>query len=194
MLTQDAFCILVVLVALQRSAELRVSRRNEAYMLALGGVEHAPGQLAAIQLLHGTWLASMLLEVKLLHPPLHIELALVALLVFGVGQWLRLSAMRALAWRWSVRIFIVPSLPPVSAGIYRYLRHPSYLGVALEVAALPLVHSSWRTALGYSVANAALLWARIKAEERALLASGGYSESFAELPRLWPRWRARGAP
>ena len=115
----------------------------------------------------------------------------VALLVFVTGQVLRLSAMRTLGWRWSVRIYTVPSMKPVATGIYRYLRHPNYLGVALEIAALPLVHGGWRTALVYTVLNAGLLAVRIKAEERALEQGGGYRESFERLPRLWPRLRAR---
>jgi methyltransferase len=193
MLSETLYCLLVILVALQRSAELRVSKRNEAYLQRLGAVEHAPGHFVAMQLLHGTWLASCLLEVKLLHPASHWQLAMPALAIFVTGQALRLSAMRALGWRWSVRIYTVPTMRPVTAGIYRYLRHPNYLGVALELAALPLVHGAWRTALAYSVLNAALLVVRIRAEERALEQGGGYRESFAMLPRLWPRLRARSS-
>jgi methyltransferase len=193
MLSEDLYCVLVVLVALQRSAELRVSRRNEAYIRTLGGVEHAPGHFRAMQLLHGTWLASCLLEVKLLQATFHWPLAVAALLVFAAGQALRLSAMRQLGWRWSVRIYTVPSMRPVTTGIYRYLRHPNYLGVALEVAALPLVHGAWRAALVYTLLNGALLVVRIKAEERALEQGGGYRESLGMLPRLWPRLRARSS-
>jgi methyltransferase len=193
MLSENLYCALVLAVALQRSAELRMSQRNEAYLRRLGGVEHAPGHFRAMQLLHGTWLASCLLEVRLLHPAFHWPSAVAALLVFLGGQGLRLSAMRHLGWRWSVRIYTVPWLRPVTSGVYRYLRHPNYLGVALEVAALPLVHGAWRTALFYSLLNGALLAVRIRAEEIALEQGGGYRESFGMLPRLWPRLRARSS-
>jgi len=146
-----------------------------------------------MQVLHVGWLVSMLLEVKLLHPPLRAGLAALSLLVFVIGQVLRVSAMRALGERWTIPIMTVPGAQPVTRGIYRYLRHPNYLGVVLEIASLPLVHSAWRTALVFSVLNAALLYARIGAEERALAQSGRYEESFAALPRLWPRWPARGS-
>lgn len=194
MLTQSLFFGFVVLVVLQRSAELRVSRHHEAYLRSLGGVEHAPGHFRVMQLLHGCWLACILLEVKLLETPFRWGLAAGSLLVFLVGQWLRLSAMRALGWRWTVRIYTVPSMRAVSHGIYRYLRHPNYLGVVLEIAALPLIHGAWRTALFFSVANAALLAVRINAEERALLRYDGYDASFSALPRLWPRLRSRSSP
>lgn len=193
MLSEDLYCVLVVVVALQRSAELRVSRRNEQYLRGLGAVEHARGHFRAMQLLHGTWLASCVLEVKLLHPAFQGQLALAALLVFATGQGLRLSAMRSLGWRWSVRIYTVPSMQPVTTGVYRYVRHPNYLGVALEIAALPLVHGAWRTALVYTLLNAALLVVRIKAEERALEQGGGYRESFGMLPRFWPRFWPRSS-
>jgi methyltransferase len=193
MLSETLYCLLVVMVALQRSAELRVSKRNEAYLQRLGAVEHSPGHFVAMQLLHGTWLASCLLEIKLVHPAFHWQLAVPALVIFVMGQALRLSAMRTLGWRWSVRIYTVPSLRPVTTGIYRYLRHPNYLGVALEMAALPLVHGAWRTALIYTVLDAAVLAVRIRAEERALEQGGGYRESFATLPRLLPRLRARSS-
>jgi methyltransferase len=62
----------------------------------------------------------------------------------------------------------VPGLPLVSAGPYRWLRHPNYLAVALEVAALPLVHTAWLTAVLFTVANAAVLSVRIRVEDRAL--------------------------
>lgn len=193
MLSQNCFLLLVLLVAAQRSAELRLSRRNEARLRAYGAREHAAGHFVIMQLMHGAWFASMLLETKLLRTPFRPWLALAALLVFGVGQALRISAMRALAGRWTVRIFVLPEAPPVTRGIYRYLKHPNYLGVVLEIAALPLVHSAWRTALVFSIANALLLWWRISAEERALDANGTYRASFAGLSRFIPHFRPRGS-
>ena len=51
------------------------------------------------------------------------------------------------------------------------MRHPNYLAVAVEGAALPLVHSAWITAVAFTVLNAILLLGyRIPAEERALRA------------------------
>jgi methyltransferase len=68
---------------------------------------------------------------------------------------------------------VVPNLPLVTDGPYRWLRHPNYLAVTVEVAALPLVHTAWVTAVVFSIANAILLlgW-RIPVEERALAAVG----------------------
>jgi isoprenylcysteine carboxyl methyltransferase (ICMT) family protein YpbQ len=46
--------------------------------------------------------------------------------------------------------------------------HPNYTAVAAEVAALPLVHSAWLTAIVFSVANARVLNVRIGAGNAAL--------------------------
>jgi methyltransferase len=61
----------------------------------------------------------------------------------------------------------------LATGQYRLLRHPNYLAVVLEGAALPLVHSAWATAAGFTVLNAALLARRIRVEERALATVAG---------------------
>lgn len=193
MLSAWVFAGLMLLVALQRLVELRLSRRHEEQLVRLGAIEHAPAQVRAMQALHGCWFVSMLLEVVLWQPPWRPWLSALAVLVFSVGQALRVSAMRALGQRWSVRIYTLLDAPPVTTGVYRHLRHPNYLGVVLEIAALPLVHSAWRTALLFSAANAALLAVRIRAEERALAATSAYSDALSSRPRLWPRLRPRGS-
>jgi methyltransferase len=74
-----------------------------------------------------------------------------------------------LKWRWTIRVMTIPGLPPVKNGIYRYLRHPNYVGVILEVLAAPLLHSAYLTAITFSLANLLLLSARVRTENRALL-------------------------
>ena len=181
-----AYVILVLAVATQRMLEVRVSRLNEAELRARGGREHAHAQMPFMVALHGCWLVATVGEVVLLDRPFHRELALPALLVFCVGQVLRVVAIHALGSRWTVKVMVVPGEPPVSGGIFRFLRHPNYLGVILEIAALPLIHTAWLTALAFSVGNGLLLRARIRAEERALSETSDYEARFAERPRFWP--------
>jgi methyltransferase len=193
MTSQHLFVVIVVLVALERLGELRLSRRNEQALRKAGAQEHASGHFRAMQLLHALWLASMVLEVTWLRPSLEPWVSAPAALLFGLGQSLRYAAIHALGERWTVRVLTLPGAAPVTRGIYRYLRHPNYLGVVLEIAALPLLHSAWRSALVFSLANAALLAVRIRKEERALSRNGGYHEALGGLPRLWPTFRARGS-
>src|SRR6185295_10728067 len=122
--------------------------------------------------------------------PLPVVAAL-GLLALVVGQALRLVAIRTLGPRWSARVITVPGAQPVTGGIYRYLRHTNYLGVVLEIAGLPLVHMAWVTALAASAANALVLAARIRAEEKALGQDNAYEASFADRPRFLPSRRRR---
>ncbi len=187
MVSELAFAGLVLAVAAQRLWELRVSARNVAALRARGAIEHAPGQMRWMRAVHAGWLVSMVLEVFLLERAAPAWLALSMLVLFAAGQGLRYAAMRALGPRWCVRVMTLPGAPPITAGVFRWLRHPNYLGVILEIAALPLVHGAWMSALVFSAANAALLSRRIAAEEAALEESGGYRERLGDRPPLWPR-------
>jgi methyltransferase len=186
----SSYLFLLLAVVVQRLLELRVSRINEAALRERGASEHAPEQMPIMAALHGAWLICCLLEVWLLDRPLRPWLALLSLLVFCVGQSLRLLAMRALGERWTVKVITLPGAPPITGGIFQYLRHPNYTGVVLEIAALPLVHGAWLTAIVFSIANGVLLSRRIAAEERALSLGTSYQQAFRDRPRFVPKLSA----
>jgi methyltransferase len=73
--------------------------------------------------------------------------------------------------RWCTKVLVPPGEPPVTGGPYRWLRHPNYLAVAVEVFALPLIHTAWLTAAVLGTANLMVLGVRIRAEDRALAAA-----------------------
>ncbi len=172
-MTRWIFTAFILLLALQRLYELRLSRRHEAIIRSLGGREYSPWQLLAMKALHASWFIAMLVEVYALRRPFVPGLALVALVTFAAGQSLRYAAMWSLGWRWTVRVMAIPGLPPVRTGIYRYLSHPNYVGVILEILAAPLLQSAYVTAVVFSLANLLLLSARIRTEDRALLEATG---------------------
>ena len=166
--TRLLFLGFVAALGVQRLFELRLSRRNEQRMLRVGGREHASETYLWIVTLHAAWFASMLLEVFAGRRKFRPRLATFSFALFAAGQALRLTAIRTLGWRWSTRVITVPGEVPVRHGIYRYIRHPNYLGVELEILAVPLLHSAYLTSALFGVANLLLLRDRIRREERAL--------------------------
>jgi len=178
MVTEALFIALVGVVALQRLAEVVVSRRHERALQRAGGRIHDDDHMVWMTFLHTAWLVAMPLEVVLVDRPLLQPLSGVALVVFFVGQFLRRAAMKQLGPRWTVRVVTVPGEAVETEGIFRHVRHPNYLGVVLEMAALPLVHGAWVTSLVFSVLNGLLLRSRIRTEERALAADEDYGDAF----------------
>src|SRR5215208_5708463 len=168
MTTRWIFLFVVIVLGVQRLAELRRSARNERRILELGGHEHAPDQFRVMKFLHIAWFIAMLAEVFGLQRPFHPILALIASLAFLAGQVLRYAAIYTLGERWTVRVMVLPGAKPISRGIYCFIRHPNYLGVILEIGSVPLLHSAYLTAISFSIANALLLIWRIDTEETAL--------------------------
>ena len=103
-----------------------------------------------------------------------------------VGQALRLIAIRTLKERWTTRIIVLREGDPVVGGIFKYIRHPNYLGVILEILALPLIFGCWYTAILFSLANGALLLVRIRTEEAALQEAYDYDTHFSDTKRFVP--------
>jgi methyltransferase len=170
------YTALVGAVAAARLAELRLASGNRRRLLARGAVEAGAGHYPAMVALHAAWLAACPAEVWLLHRPLVPPLAAAMLVLLAGAMALRYWVIASLGGRWTTRILVLPGAPPVATGPFRYLRHPNYLAVAVEILALPLVHTAWIAALVFTAANAALMAVRIPAEERALAAAAGRRE------------------
>jgi methyltransferase len=192
MVTRILFAVLLSCIGLQRLAELRLSQKNERIILSRGGREYAPGQLDWMKFLHIAWFAGMLVEVFWLQRPFIPALSLAALLLLVIGQLLRYAAIRTLGWRWSVRVLTLPGAAPIHKGIYRYIRHPNYLGVMLEIIALPLIHTAYVTAFCFALAFGVLIGFRIREEESALSKTSNYQAVFQGLPRFLPLRRLQG--
>ena len=157
--------IVVLLVAVQRLAELAVARRNTARLMAAGGYEIGAGHYPLFVVLHGTWLTALLVLVPADAPVSWPLLGLFLALQLG-----RLWIIRSLGGRWTTRIIVCPHAPLVRRGPYRFLRHPNYVLVAAEIAVLPMAFGAWQIALSFSALNFALLAWRIRVEEQALAA------------------------
>ena len=168
MTSLTAFTALVLLVGLERLAELVVSKRNAAWSLTRGGVESGFSHYPAMVVLHTGLLVGALVEAFARRPHVPGALAWTMLGVVALSQGLRWWCITTLGPRWNTRVIVVPGLAPVAAGPYRWLRHPNYVAVVAEGVALPLVHAAWVTAVVFSALNAVLLSVRIRVENTAL--------------------------
>ena len=154
--------VILALVTAQRLGELVLSRINTQRLLAAGAVEVAPGHYPFMVALHAAWLAGL----WWLAAGRPVSLALLA--VYVVLQVLRLWVLATLGSRWTTRIIVLPRVPLVKTGPYRFLSHPNYVVVVYEMALLPLVFGLvWYAAL-FSMLNAVVLAVRIRAENAAL--------------------------
>ncbi|MEV4748456.1 isoprenylcysteine carboxylmethyltransferase family protein [Streptosporangium sp. NPDC049248] len=164
------YLLLVLLVGLERVAELIVARRNARWSTARGGVTYGRGHYPWMVALHTALLAGCLLEAGLAGRPFVPALGWPMLALVVAAQGLRWWCVVSLGPQWNTQVIVVPGLPLVERGPYRLrpLRHPNYVAVAVEGAALPLVYGGWVAALTFTVLNAALMRVRIRCEEDAL--------------------------
>lgn len=166
------FVVLVALTGAERVAELVVSARHARWSLARGGVESGRGHFPPMVALHTGLLVACVAEVLLADRPFLPWLGWPAFVLVLGSQGLRWWCIATLGPRWNTRVIVVPGLPLVRRGPYRFLAHPNYVAVVVEGIALPLVHTAWVTALAFTALNAVLLLGfRIPAEERALRAA-----------------------
>jgi methyltransferase len=164
------YTLLVAAVAVERLVELVVSARHLAWARARGGVESGAGHYPFMAAVHSLLLVSCVVEVDAADRPFVPWLCWPMLAVVVGTQALRWWCVRTLGPQWNTRIVVIPDLPLIRRGPYRWLRHPNYVAVVVEVAALPLVHTAWLTAVAFSLLNVAVLSLRIPAEQRALAA------------------------
>lgn len=177
----------LVAVMVQRLWETWVSRRRlQAALATEQGELIADRAWPAMVALHVGWIAGCWAEVLLMRPPFHAGLVLAMLGVWGAALALKLWMGWSLGELWNARLIGREEQPVVTAGPYRYIRHPNYLAVVLEIAAVPLLVGAYWTALAASLANAAVLWRRIRAEEAYLDSVEGYPEAFGDKARFIP--------
>lgn len=161
------FAIFITAILLMRGVELWLARRNRQWLLRRGAVEYGQGHYPVIVGMHALFYLSLVAERVFLsrswNPLWPAWLAL--LLSAGI---VRVWLMTALGRLWNTRILVVPGSRPVRSGPYRFVRHPNYVVVAVEILAIAMICGAYITAAVFSVLNALVLRVRVREEERAL--------------------------
>jgi len=164
------YLVLILATGAERVVELVISKRNAAKAFAAGGVEYGHRHFPFMVALHTGLLLACLAEVFFLERPFIPWLGWPMLVIVLACQAGRYWCIASLGDQWNTRVIVIPGAARVRArGLYRWLKHPNYVIVAIEGIALPLVHTAWITALVFTVLNAILLLRfRIPIENGAL--------------------------
>ncbi|MEP6653561.1 MAG: isoprenylcysteine carboxylmethyltransferase family protein [Myxococcales bacterium] len=180
------FLGLLVLVGVGRLLEMRLSRRHQRMLSAKGFSREAERGFPVMVAVHTAVLVGAAVEV--LVTPRHVvpELAAAAGVAFLLANVLRWWVIHTMAEHWNVQVVNALSLGVVTTGPFRWVRHPNYVAVFVELLALPLIHSAYLTALLGAVAHAIILFRRIFFEETFLLGNAAYVATMGSKPRFFP--------
>jgi methyltransferase len=181
-----AYLALLLLVALLRIVELQISRRHQREMVAHGAAKVNDPRFRWMVLLHTGVLVGAAVEVVFLHRPFIPVLAAVCLVIFLAANVVRWWVIRTLGEHWNVQIMNSTGLGVITTGPFRYVRHPNYAAVFVEMLVLPLIHTAWITAIAGSLAHIVVLSQRLSTEERVLFSDAQYRAAMAGKPRFLP--------
>lgn len=180
------YLCLLAAVGLLRLVELRVSRRNYRRMLAGGAVPVPEPHFKWIVVIHTGVLLGAALEVIVFKRPFIPLLGATMFALFIASNLLRLWVVASLGQLWSVNVMDSSRIGVVTSGPFRFVRHPNYSGVVLEVISLPLIYTAWMTAAAAALGYCYALSRRIPAEEKALMANPEYRAAMGHKPRFLP--------
>lgn len=183
---------LIFFVALQRLYELDVSRRSRAALESDGySCFESAGRYSAMVAIHVAWLVCLIAEPLVYPRAVPWGVQSIALGVFAACQIGRVWVISTLGRHWNTSIMAKDRYGEsdtafVASGPYRFVRHPNYLIVVLEVLVVPVTLGAYVTAVTFSLLNGLFLVFRIKEEEKLLFGRPGYAEAMASKPRFLP--------
>ena len=180
------FLLLLLVVAALRIAELRISKRHQQDMKAQGAAKAKDPIFPVMAMFHTLVLIGAGVEVVFLHRPFLPALAIPMIALFILANIVRWWVIRTLGQHWNVEVMDSTRLGVITTGPFRYVRHPNYAAVFVEMIALPLIHTAWITALAGAIAHVVVLSVRLSAEERVLFADPAYSAAMSSKPRFLP--------
>ncbi|HSZ18321.1 MAG TPA: isoprenylcysteine carboxylmethyltransferase family protein [Candidatus Acidoferrum sp.] len=182
-----AYILLLLIVGIGRLAELRISRRNQGQLEKQGVRKIPEPHFRWMVFLHGAVLVCAGAEVLFLHRPLIPALAIPMAALFVLANLLRWWVIGTLAGHWNVEVMESSRVGVVSSGPYRWVRHPNYVAVVMEIFSLPMIHTAWITAVAGTLGDLEILRRRIKVEDGFLMSNPAYRLAMGGKPRFLPR-------
>ena len=188
-----AYICLLVLVGIERLVEVGISRRNQSKLIEQGVQKIHEPHFRWLVLFHGVVLVAAGAEVLFLHRPLIPALAIPMAALFILSNVIRYWVICLLGGLWNVQIMDSGDIGIVTSGPYRWVRHPNYVGVVMEVFSLPMIHTAWITAIFGTLGYFEILRRRVKIEDSVLMANPAYRNAMGDKPKFFPRLFTRRA-
>jgi len=180
------FIALLLAVGAMRIVELRISKRHQKRMTSRGATKVKDPYFLWMAMFHTLLLVAAALEVVFLRRPFLPALAIPMFALFIAANVVRWWVIRTLGEHWNVQVVDSTKLGFVSSGPFRYVRHPNYAAVFVEMVALPLIHTAWITALVGAVLHGVILSLRLSVEDPVLLSNPDYAAVMGSKPRFLP--------
>jgi methyltransferase len=180
------YLVLLVVVALLRFCELRISRLHQRQMVEQGASKVNDPRFRWMVLVHTLVLVGAAVEVVFLHRPFYPVFGTVCFIIFLAANAVRWWVIRTLGAHWNVQVMNSTGMGVITTGPFRYVRHPNYAAVFVEMLVLPLIHTAWITAIAGSIAHVVVLSQRLATEEPVLFSDANYRAAMAGKPRFLP--------
>src|SRR3989475_5231906 len=168
------FLALLLAVAAMRIFELRISKRHQQEMAARGAAKVNDPNFRRSALFHTLVLIGAAVEVVFLRRPFLPSLAIPMLFLFITANIVRWWVIRTLGEHWNVQVMDSTRLGVITSGPFRYVRHPNYAAVFVEMIALPLIHTAWMTAAAGAISHIGGLAQRLSPQERVPFSDPDY--------------------
>lgn len=188
-MTKDIIVLngIIIFYLLQRLSEMLISKNNEDWLIENHNAREVnPLESLQMKVFHGLWFVSLLVEANLKHQfqawPVALFIYAVLLCCLGI----RLHTMEKLKRFWTIKIFSMNNHELSTDGLYRYLRHPNYLVVIIELLLIPFLLKAYFTMIIFSFLNIFIQARRIKLEEETLMNQTNYAQLFNKKNRIIP--------
>ena len=166
-ITPVSVSFLFVVIATLMIVEARRAAANERTQRARGGVEPPDDVYQALQIIYPAVFVAMLAEAVLRGGSIERNTLAAGVVVFALAKALKWWAILSLGDAWTFRVIVVPHSRSVRSGPYRWMRHPNYVGVVLEIIGVALMTDAVVTGPLALIVFGALLVRRIAVENRA---------------------------
>lgn len=161
--------VVIFFIICQRLTELAIAKSNEKWMKARGGIETGNEHYKWFILLHCLFFLGIIAE-SLYRNQSSLAPNMLLLSLFLVTQLVRVWCIQTLGRFWNTKIIVLPRVALIKKGPYKYVKHPNYIIVAVELFLIPFLFGAYYAAMIFPILHILLLKIRIPQEEKALAA------------------------